>query len=114
MGGTARGRGHLCPCEQGWVVPDTPQNPALSPPVPRRQLRHSNLVQLLGVIVEEKSGLYIVTEYMAKVRPPPGHLPCPLVTPQLLGLHPGTAGATAMAGGDTSHVPWVGIPRCAL
>ncbi|EMP30188.1 Tyrosine-protein kinase CSK, partial [Chelonia mydas] len=31
-----------------------------------RQLRHSNLVQLLGVIVEEKSGLYIVTEYMAK------------------------------------------------
>ncbi|NWR33506.1 CSK kinase, partial [Tachuris rubrigastra] len=30
------------------------------------QLRHSNLVQLLGVIVEEKSGLYIVTEYMAK------------------------------------------------
>lgn len=32
-----------------------------------RQLRHSNLVQLLGVIVEEKSGLYIVTEYMAKV-----------------------------------------------
>eukprot|EP00075_Anas_platyrhynchos_P032705 XP_027321958.1 tyrosine-protein kinase CSK [Anas platyrhynchos] len=32
------------------------------------QLRHSNLVQLLGVIVEEKSGLYIVTEYMAKGR----------------------------------------------
>lgn len=32
-----------------------------------RQLRHSNLVQLLGVIVEEKGGLYIVTEYMAKV-----------------------------------------------
>lgn len=31
------------------------------------QLRHSNLVQLLGVIVEEKGGLYIVTEYMAKV-----------------------------------------------
>ncbi|XP_042091174.1 tyrosine-protein kinase CSK isoform X2 [Ovis aries] len=30
------------------------------------QLRHSNLVQLLGVIVEEKGGLYIVTEYMAK------------------------------------------------
>lgn len=25
-------------------------------------------MQLLGVIVEEKSGLYIVTEYMAKVR----------------------------------------------
>ena len=32
-----------------------------------RQLRHSNLVQLLGVVVEEKGGLYIVTEYMAKV-----------------------------------------------
>ncbi|KAH0619883.1 hypothetical protein JD844_014269 [Phrynosoma platyrhinos] len=30
------------------------------------QLRHSNLVQMLGVIVEEKGGLYIVTEYMAK------------------------------------------------
>ncbi|KAK2509971.1 hypothetical protein MC885_004342, partial [Smutsia gigantea] len=30
------------------------------------QLRHSNLVQLLGVILEEKGGLYIVTEYMAK------------------------------------------------
>ncbi|MBZ3873343.1 Tyrosine-protein kinase CSK [Sciurus carolinensis] len=29
-------------------------------------LRHSNLVQLLGVIVEEKGWLYIVTEYMAK------------------------------------------------
>lgn len=37
---------------------------ALSRP---RQLRHSNLVQLLGVVVEEKGGLYIVTEYMAKV-----------------------------------------------
>ncbi|XP_009884995.1 PREDICTED: tyrosine-protein kinase CSK, partial [Charadrius vociferus] len=33
---------------------------------PLLQLRHSNLVQLLGVIVEEKGGLYIVTEYMAK------------------------------------------------
>lgn len=42
--------------------------PALSLPLLCRQLRHSNLVQLLGVIVEEKSGLYIVTEYMAKVR----------------------------------------------
>ncbi|PWA29011.1 hypothetical protein CCH79_00006192, partial [Gambusia affinis] len=30
------------------------------------QLRHNNLVQLLGVIVEERSSLYIVTEYMAK------------------------------------------------
>lgn len=32
-----------------------------------RQLRHKNLVQLLGVIVEDKSSLYIVTEFMAKV-----------------------------------------------
>lgn len=32
-----------------------------------RKLRHDNLVQLLGVIVEENSSLYIVTEYMAKV-----------------------------------------------
>lgn len=32
-----------------------------------RQLRHNNLVQLLGVIVEERGSLYIVTEYMAKV-----------------------------------------------
>lgn len=32
-----------------------------------RQLRHNNLVQLLGVIVEENGSLYIVTEYMAKV-----------------------------------------------
>lgn len=32
-----------------------------------RQLRHDNLVQLLGVIVEENGSLYIVTEYMAKV-----------------------------------------------
>ncbi|KPP72805.1 hypothetical protein Z043_108164, partial [Scleropages formosus] len=30
------------------------------------QLRHNNLVQLLGVILEEKGSLYIVTEYMAK------------------------------------------------
>uniref|UniRef100_A0A4W3IB46 Tyrosine-protein kinase n=1 Tax=Callorhinchus milii TaxID=7868 RepID=A0A4W3IB46_CALMI len=30
------------------------------------QLRHNNLVQLLGVIVEETGSLYIVTEYMAK------------------------------------------------
>uniref|UniRef100_A0A8C7DZT7 Tyrosine-protein kinase n=2 Tax=Salmoninae TaxID=504568 RepID=A0A8C7DZT7_ONCKI len=30
------------------------------------QLRHNNLVQLLGVIVEEKGSLFIVTEYMAK------------------------------------------------
>lgn len=36
-------------------------------PVCCRQLRHDNLVQLLGVIVEENSSLYIVTEYMAKV-----------------------------------------------
>lgn len=55
--------------------------------MPRRQLRHSNLVQLLGVIVEEKSGLYIVTEYMAKVRPPHCALPlCPLVPTTLLGF----------------------------
>lgn len=40
---------------------------ALTTPSCPRQLRHSNLVQLLGVIVEEKGGLYIVTEYMAKV-----------------------------------------------
>lgn len=33
----------------------------------RSQLRHNNLVQLLGVIVEERGSLYIVTEYMAKV-----------------------------------------------
>lgn len=32
-----------------------------------RQMRHDNLVQLLGVIVEENGSLYIVTEYMAKV-----------------------------------------------
>uniref|UniRef100_A0A673GMG0 Tyrosine-protein kinase n=1 Tax=Sinocyclocheilus rhinocerous TaxID=307959 RepID=A0A673GMG0_9TELE len=31
------------------------------------QLRHTNLVQLLGVIVEERGSLFIVTEYMAKV-----------------------------------------------
>uniref|UniRef100_A0A8C1UBH8 Tyrosine-protein kinase n=1 Tax=Cyprinus carpio TaxID=7962 RepID=A0A8C1UBH8_CYPCA len=30
------------------------------------QLRHNNLVQLLGVIVEEKGSLFIVTEYMSK------------------------------------------------
>ncbi|KTF88783.1 hypothetical protein cypCar_00041402 [Cyprinus carpio] len=30
------------------------------------QLRHTNLVQLLGVIVEEKGSLFIVTEYMSK------------------------------------------------
>ncbi|TSK38392.1 Tyrosine-protein kinase CSK [Bagarius yarrelli] len=30
------------------------------------QLRHANLVQLLGVIVEERGSLFIVTEYMAK------------------------------------------------
>uniref|UniRef100_A0A8C7XEJ1 Tyrosine-protein kinase n=1 Tax=Oryzias sinensis TaxID=183150 RepID=A0A8C7XEJ1_9TELE len=30
------------------------------------QMRHNNLVQLLGVIVEENGSLYIVTEYMAK------------------------------------------------
>ena len=35
--------------------------------LPCRQLRHNNLVQLLGVIVEERGSLYIVTEYMAKV-----------------------------------------------
>ena len=72
-------------CPVGTVgAPPSPQNPALSPPAPCRQLRHSNLVQLLGVIVEEKSGLYIVTEYMAKVRPPPRAptLPlCPLCPP---------------------------------
>lgn len=70
----------------------SPQNPALSPPAPRRQLRHSNLVQLLGVIVEEKSGLYIVTEYMAKVRPlprAPALLLCPLYPPP-----PGSQGFT--------------------
>lgn len=33
----------------------------------QRQLRHDNLVQLLGVIVEENGSLFIVTEYMAKV-----------------------------------------------
>lgn len=50
-----------------------PLCPALS-----RQLRHSNLVQLLGVIVEEKGGLYIVTEYMAKVgAPQPLAVPLP-------------------------------------
>ncbi|TNN37452.1 Tyrosine-protein kinase CSK [Liparis tanakae] len=32
------------------------------------QLRHNNLVQLLGVIVEERGSLYIVTEYMAKIK----------------------------------------------
>lgn len=32
-----------------------------------RQLRHENLVQLLGVIVDENGSLFIVTEYMAKV-----------------------------------------------
>lgn len=50
----------------------TPVDPSLifSPSAPShcRQLRHSNLVQMLGVIVEEKGGLYIVTEFMAKVR----------------------------------------------
>lgn len=71
------------PCgDSGSPPPDsTSPKPCLSPPAPHRQLRHSNLVQLLGVIVEEKSGLYIVTEYMAKVRPPPwapALLPCPL------------------------------------
>ncbi|KAI5617592.1 tyrosine-protein kinase CSK [Silurus asotus] len=30
------------------------------------QMRHNNLVQLLGVIVEEKGSLFIVTEYMSK------------------------------------------------
>ncbi|XP_078541257.1 tyrosine-protein kinase CSK isoform X1 [Lissotriton helveticus] len=30
------------------------------------QLRHKNLVQLLGVILEDNSSLYIVTEFMAK------------------------------------------------
>lgn len=30
-------------------------------------MRHNNLVQLLGVIVEEKGSLFIVTEYMSKV-----------------------------------------------
>ncbi|XP_073435645.1 tyrosine-protein kinase CSK isoform X1 [Dendrobates tinctorius] len=30
------------------------------------QLRHKNLVQLLGVIVEDRSSLFIVTEFMAK------------------------------------------------
>ncbi|XP_073706358.1 tyrosine-protein kinase CSK-like [Garra rufa] len=30
------------------------------------QMRHTNLVQLLGVIVEEQGSLFIVTEYMAK------------------------------------------------
>uniref|UniRef100_A0A8C2BX72 Tyrosine-protein kinase n=1 Tax=Cyprinus carpio TaxID=7962 RepID=A0A8C2BX72_CYPCA len=31
------------------------------------QLEHTNLVQLLGVIVEERGSLFIVTEYMTKV-----------------------------------------------
>ncbi|KTG14436.1 hypothetical protein cypCar_00031858 [Cyprinus carpio] len=31
------------------------------------QLRHTNLVQLLGVIVEERGSLFIVTEYMTKM-----------------------------------------------
>lgn len=55
-----------------------PLCPALS-----RQLRHSNLVQLLGVIVEEKGGLYIVTEYMAKVGAPQ-----PLTVPTTHHPHP--------------------------
>lgn len=46
-----------------------------------RQLRHSNLVQLLGVIVEEKGGLYIVTEYMAKVGAPQPQPACPTAPP---------------------------------
>ena len=37
-------------------------------PLSCRQLRHTNLVQLLGVIVEESGTLYIVTEFMAKVQ----------------------------------------------
>lgn len=41
--------------------------PGFFPPLPLRQLRHNNLVQLLGVIVEENGSLFIVTEYMAKV-----------------------------------------------
>lgn len=45
------------------------------------QLRHSNLVQLLGVIVEEKGGLYIVTEYMAKVGAPQPQPACPTAPP---------------------------------
>ena len=53
----------------GWQALSTPSCP--------RQLRHSNLVQLLGVIVEEKGGLYIVTEYMAKVCTCP-EIPSPL------------------------------------
>lgn len=98
----------------GWSLtaqgsPSCGQSPALSPPVPRRQLRHSNLVQLLGVIVEEKSGLYIVTEYMAKVRPPPRPpaLPlCPLGPTTVLGLHPGTAGSGwGSSGGWRWRVP---------
>lgn len=53
----------------GWAAgPALTLTPALPHP---RQLRHNNLVQLLGVILEEKSGLYIVTEYMAKVGPAP-------------------------------------------
>lgn len=75
----------------------------LNPPAPRRQLRHSNLVQLLGVIVEEKSGLYIVTEYMAKVRPPtPGHLPScstPIVPPA-------SQGVTLADPTGSSHLGW--------
>lgn len=110
----SRGGGSLVP--QG--SPSCPHTPALSPPVLCRQLRHSNLVQLLGVIVEEKSGLYIVTEYMAKVRPPPwppALLLCPLIPTTVLGLHPGTpgsgqgglhlAGTTVVAGGGMSGVP---------
>lgn len=52
-----------------------------------RQLRHSNLVQLLGVIVEEKGGLYIVTEYMAKVGAPQPH-PVPPTAPPLCQAWP--------------------------
>lgn len=57
-----------------------------------RQLRHSNLVQLLGVIVEEKGGLYIVTEYMAKVgapQPPCPPQPSTLPLPSLEAASPG-------------------------
>lgn len=58
------------------------------------QLRHSNLVQLLGVIVEEKGGLYIVTEYMGKVRacpvPHPPHWSETRLPQAPPHTHPGT------------------------
>lgn len=42
------------------------QRDELLAPSVARQLRHVNLVQLLGVIVEENGSLFILTEFMAK------------------------------------------------